>query len=365
MKKITCLLLTLVMILGLFSGCAQENVGDSNAGNSANTGGNTDSSSGGEVLGDKTIEPPSGYTPDPVVPKRAYKIAMSGANQTDANTTLVVEQMKLAAEYYGVELLTAYNNSDPIQVNTNVENAITWGAEYYINYNEDTEANKAAGARLKEEGIPGLAIQVTMGEDFPFYRMDNAKAGNLAGTALAEQGKAKFGDEEPILIVLDYPEGGELFQLRTSEMIKAVEEIYPNIDVVQFSSEADAEVARQKTADALTANPDRKILYYGHHDQFTLAGLSAIEAAGRTADTVCTSIVGLEMMFPEIMKDDSPVYGTVSIMTVQWAWDVMAIAIKQLNGEEIPSMEIDTPCVLLTKETLPLYFPEWCEENGY
>ncbi len=78
----------------------------------------------------------------------------------------MAEEMEKAARYYGVELLSMDNKQDPLQAVDNFNNAKTWGCDYYIQYNEDPEANKRIGEMLKADNIPAIAVQVPLGMIF-------------------------------------------------------------------------------------------------------------------------------------------------------------------------------------------------------
>ena len=165
-----------------------------------------------EIALDKSVVPPSGFTPEEVVPDKKYKIAFANFNSTNAGAAIMAEEMEKAARYYGVELLSMDNKQDPLQAVDNFNNAKTWGCDYYIQYNEDPEANKRIGEMLKADNIPAIAVQVPLGDDFPYYRLDPAESGRVGGEALAKKAKEKWGDDVAFFICMDCPEAGRSFK---------------------------------------------------------------------------------------------------------------------------------------------------------
>ncbi|MHA9739195.1 sugar ABC transporter substrate-binding protein [Robinsoniella peoriensis] len=312
----------------------------------------------GEITLDKSVEPPSGFTPEDVVPDKKYKIAFANFNSTNAGAAIMAEEIEKAAKYYGVELLSMDNKQDPLQAVDNFNNAKTWGCEYYIQYNEDPEANKRIGEMLKADNIPAIAVQVPLGDDFPYYRLDPAESGRVGGEALAKKAKEKWGDDVAFFICMDCPEAGQVIQDRAEAATAAVKEIYPDIKVITYSSEGDPEVSRNKMTDVLTANPEGNFMFWGHMDQWTLAAVSSIRAAGREEQCIATSVMGLDSMIEEMQRVGTPVYGTVAIRPEVWAWELLPKAIQELNTGEKPELDMYQPCILLTLDNLSEIYPD-------
>ena len=256
-------------------------------------------SEGEGIEHDNSVELPSGFEVDDVKANENYKIAFANWNSTNSAAALFASEMEKAAQYYGVELLLMDNKQDPVQAVDNVNNAITWNADYYIQYNEDPDANLRIGEMLNEEGIYGLAVQVPLGDDFPYYRLDPAESGYSSGKPLAEKAKEVWGDDVSFAIIMDCPEAGAVIQDRAAAAEKAILEVYPDINIVTYSSEGDPEVSRNKMADVLTANPEGNFIFWGHMDQWTLAALQSIKAANRYEECIATSVAGLAPMFEE------------------------------------------------------------------
>lgn len=318
----------------------------------------TSQEAGEAISGNKSVPVPGGFEVIDVTPNKEYKIVVTNINTSDANAATAIDGFKAAGEYYGVEVIVMDNKGDPVQAAANAEAAINMEADFFFEYNADGEANKRIGERLKEANLPAIAVQVPLGDDYPYFRLDPKMSGEASGLPLAEQGKAKFGDDVEFLVALGYPEAGPVIQERSEAAIAAVKTIYPDIKVIEYSSKADTETSRSGMQDILTANPEGNFLFWAHHDQFCLAAYNAIKAAGREENCVVTSIVALPMMTEEIQNPDTSVYGTVSIRPEVWGWMTLPLAIQYLNdGTEIPK-DIYQPCVLVTKDNIGEIYPD-------
>lgn len=352
MRKALSLILVLIMLLASVSGCASA------SGQTTKPASETSKATVSKILGDKSVPVPGKFDVIDVTPKEKYKIVVTNINTSDANAATAVEGFKAAGKYYGVEIIAMDNKGDPVQAAANAEAAISMKANFFFEYNADGEANKRIGQRLKEAGIPAIAVQVPLGGDYPYFRLDPKMSGEASGIPLAEVGKQKFGENVKFLVALGYPEAGPVIQERSAAAIAAVKKVYPNIKVIEYSSKADTETSRSGMQDILTANPDGNFLFWAHHDQFCLAAYNAIKAAGREKNCVVTSIVALPMMTEELQREGTSIYGTVSIRPDVWGWMTLPLAIKYLNdGTAIPK-DIYQPCVLVTKDNIVNIYPD-------
>ena len=363
MKKLIALALVLTMVLCLAAGCSKAGNTTPNAPTeSATTEKPTDAATNvateSVILGNKNVETPGAFDVEEVTPNRAYKIVVTQMNTNDTNAVTAIDGFKKAGEYYGVEIIAMDNKGDPIQAVTNLDTAITMEADYFISYTADAGACAQIAAKLTEEGMPGMGLQASLGDNFPFFRLDPAMSGESSGTPLAEAAKEKFGDDVQYLFVLGYPEAGPVIADRSAAAIAAVKAIYPDVEVIEYSSKADPAQSRSGMQDILTAHPDGHFMFWGHHDQYTLAAYQAIRDAGREEDCVVTSIVCTDAMCAELQREGTSVVGTCSIRPEVWGWMVLPKIIAYLNdGTEIPH-DLYQPCQLVTKDNMAEIYPE-------
>ena len=367
MKKAVALVLAMIMVFALFAGCASDTeaqTGDSTSNDStSNTPSDTsgDTSDGEEasgVTGDDSVKLPNAFDVVDITPNEPYKIVVTQMNTDDANAVTAMDSFREAGKYYGVEIIVMDNQGDAVQAVSNLENAITMDADYFFSYTADEGACANIGKRLTEVGMPGMGIQASIGDDHPFFRLDPAMSGEASGTPLAEAAKEKFGDDVSFLVVLGYPEAGPVIADRSAAAIEAVKAIYPDIEVIEYSSAADPETSRTGMQDILTAHPEGNFMFWGHHDQYTMAAYQSIKAAGREDQCVVTSICALENICEEMQKEGTAIVGSVSIRPEVWGWMMLPYVIDYLNnGTEIPH-DLYQPCTLVTPENLAEIYPE-------
>ena len=298
-----------------------------------------------------------------VVPNRKYKIAYANFNDENPVAVEVRDGFVAAAEEYGVELWVMDNQLDPVVANANADMAIAAGdVDFYIQYNQNMEINSVIGEKFLEAGIPAVAVQVQMitgdGYEFPFYGMDNYATGVLAGQMLGQAAMEKWGaDADITFFCLGYPESGALFQERAQGATDGVLESYPDIRVVDESTTGNPDVARQRTADFLTANPEGKIIIWTHADEITPSVLAAIDASGRREDVLVASGAMTMSMLDMIRADDTIMVGTIDLMLGDWGWDLLPRIITALNeGESLPQKMI-TPFDIVTPENVDEKYP--------
>lgn len=354
-KKFLCLLLSLLMVLSLAacSNSTEEPATDDTEAEVPNT--ETEQEVSSEW--DK-------YEKYDVTPNEEYTFVYANWSAANSFSVNVQEGFIAACEYYGVELVCLDNLVDPIQANANCDTAITMGADFYFQYNQDEEVNNEIGKKLMDAGIKAISIQVPMAAgdtdyQYPAYCIDNYGTGIQAGEMLADAAIEKWGaDEQYTLFALGYPESGAMFQQRSQGAIEGVTSKLANVEVFENSTEGDTEVARQRMADFLTAHPEGKILVWTNADHVALGELAAIEAAGREDDVLLVSNA-LDISAVSTLRDpDSVFIGTIDFNAFGWGWELVPKAIEWLNTGVECEKEMAPSSIAMNKETVAEYYPE-------
>lgn len=370
--KIFGLLLAFVMILGTVA-CSNDTPGSSN-----DTGNNTGNDTGNNTV-NNTVEPGGDigdvldYIPhneveikypaiievnEDVYANRVYKIAYANWNDENSISIIVRDSVIDACNYYGVEYMIFDNKQDANQAMTNCETAIQANVDYYLNFNQDESINAAIAQKLEEAGIPMISIQTRARDGIdPEYHIDNTKFGTLCGEMMVAAAQERWPDETPLLFVAGHPESGANFIARAEGCKDSVLAAMPDVEIVEISTEGDPEVTRQRTADFLTAHPEGKIMMWCHIDQNTLGMLAAVRAAGREDDVVITSCGANPVIFDELRNPDSAVLGTVAQFSERFGWDLLPLAIEELNNGTKPPAVTIPPMDIITKENLAVYYP--------
>ncbi|MFR5601333.1 MAG: substrate-binding domain-containing protein [Lachnospiraceae bacterium] len=288
-----------------------------------------------------------------------YKIGYANWNDENSISVIVRDSVIDACNYYGVEYMIFDNKQDANQAMTNCDTAIQAGVDYYLNFNQDESINAAIAAKLEAAGIPMISIQTKARDGVdPEYHIDNTKFGTICGELLVEEAGKRWPGESPLLFVAGHPESGVNFIQRAEGCKDVIKEKMPESEIVEISTEGDPEVTRQRTADFLTAHPEGKIMMWCHIDQNTMGMLAAVRAAGREDDVIITSCGANPVVFEELKKENSPILGTVAQFSERFGWDLLPLAIEELNTGTKPPMVTIPPMDIITKENLSTYYPD-------
>lgn len=294
-----------------------------------------------------------------VYANKVYKIGYANWNDENSISVIVRDSVIDACKYYGVEYMIFDNKQDANQAMTNCETAIQAGVDYYLNFNQDESINAAIAAKLEAAGIPMISIQTKARDGVdPEYHIDNTKFGTICGELLTAEAAKRWPGEKLILFVAGHPESGVNFIQRAEGCKAEVLKTMPETEIVEISTEGDPEVTRQRTADFLTAHPEGRIMMWCHIDQNTMGMLAAVRAAGREDDVIITSCGANPVVFEELKKDNSPILGTVAQFSERFGWDLLPLAIQELNDGEKPPMVTIPPMDIITKENLYEYYPD-------
>ena len=204
-----------------------------------------------------------------------------------------------------------------------------------------------------------ISIQTKAREGIdPEYHIDNRSFGTICGELLVEEFQNRWPEEEPKLFVAGHPESGVNFIERAEGCKDAVKAVMPEVIITEISTDGDPEVTRQRTADYLTANPEGKIMMWGHIDQNTMGMLAAVKAAGREQDVIITSCGANPVVFEELQKEDTPILGTVAQFSERFGWDLLPMVLEELNDGIKPPMVTMPPMDIITKDNLYTYYPD-------
>lgn len=290
---------------------------------------------------------------------QVYKIGYANWNDENSISVIVRDSVIDACKYYGVEYMIFDNKQDANQAMTNCDTAIQAGVDYYLNFNQDESINAAIAAKLEAAGIPMISIQTKARDGIdPEYHIDNAKFGTICGELLTAEAAKRWPGEAPLLFVAGHPESGVNFIQRAEGCKDAVLKSLPDTEIVEISTDGDPEVTRQRTADFLTAHPEGRIMMWCHIDQNTMGMLAAVRAAGREEDVIITSCGANPVVFEELKKDNSPILGTVAQFSERFGWDLLPLALEELNNGTKPPAVTIPPMDIITKENLYEYYPD-------
>lgn len=295
-----------------------------------------------------------------------HKVVFTMFKGTNPVASDLAKGFENAADKLGVELWVMDNELDPIKMVSNANMAVAAGdVDFYILYTNDIASNPQIMDILVEADMPVLTIATDAiasdGTTAPliFSMEDNYGLAFESAQLLGNEAKAKGWAEEDLLFVsMGFLEAGGVFLERSRGALEGIQSVYPNIEYIETSSTGDAEVARQRTVDILTNNPDKKVICWTHSDDVTAGMIAAIETnIGKENGLIVSG--GLNVGMLDMLRDpDGILVGSIDSNWLGWGDYVLPMIINYLeNGVELDPV-ISAPYELLTPETVNDRYPE-------
>lgn len=307
MKKKLALILALVMIVSIFSGCGAKETA--------------------------APQPEVQQETQPEVQLEAQAgekktVVLTVMNTADAWFQAIVDAWELIAEENDFELIVMDPAFDATALETIIEDIIAMEPDGVVYAPLNNEVGTKHCTALKEAGIPTLAYNVTLSETV----VPNVINGNYSGSVLLGEYAAKVWQEKhpdvaPVIGMLNLfgvIEGDQ----RCDGFVDGFKSVYPEVEVaVVLDGKGARDVSLSVTEDMLQANPEVNVIY-GINDSSSLGALDALKEAGKgTIDQalVC-STDGSEAGIIEMLDENSAfkcVVGNPPKGMAEKCWDVL------------------------------------------
>ncbi len=354
MKYLFKLVIAVLGMALLLSGCGTTANPDSNAGGDDSKAPSTESSSAEsstESSGDAKV--PSGqetveYTPSDVVkPNDGKKIKIGVSFPIlDLFLQTVADGIEKRAEEAGVEVtIVAAQEKADVQLGQ-VENFISQGVDGMIVIPVDTDAAGPMTEKALAADIPLVYVNrrpSELPEGVPYVGSDSIVAGQLQMEALAELagGKGKVG------ILIGDP-ANESARLRT-EGVKQVAEKFPEIEVVREQAGTWYREKGLSITENWIQSGDDITIIASNNDDMALGAIQALKNAGRLDDVIVGGVDATKDALAAMAAGELEV--TVFQDAAGQGAGGVDMIVKMYNGEEVPSV-INVPYELVTPENL-------------
>lgn len=331
MKKIICLLLSLLLALTLF-GCSstQEQITDDKVNESA---ADIDSQlADNNESGDTTEE------------EKTYKIGWSVQSWVPFNSGLDDYLQQAYAKYDNVELITACAEGDSLKQISDVEDLIRQGVDMIIIKCNDQVTICPALAEARAQGIEVMLLQRTIeSDDYDYYcGADMVNVGRTVGEKILEA----FPDGNFNYVFLE-GNAGSATDLETVEGAERVftESGLPGIVKLDGQKCAASRADGKKLMeDWLTAYGEEIDVVISVNDEILIGVLQAIEERGLEKEFFITGCNAVAELLPKVAD------GTVDLTFAlgPGVFPLVEMSVKILNGEgdefsnfyEIPTVPI-------------------------
>lgn len=281
MRKLLALVMALMMIAAVFSGCAQKQEAVQPA--AAETTEETNKPAAEQEEATSVVGDRNG---DGVV-----KLGFANIAETVYQHTKIKQSFEEACAKRGWELVYMNNNLDGQTAVSNADKMIQMGIDYMVEYNVDQSVAPNIMKAMDEENIPVVAVDIGH-EGAVYFGANNYGIGPVVGRYAGNLVKEKWGEAEAILIVEDAV-SGEAVVARTANIIDGYREVFsdfPDEKVFTVDGGADTSDSQRVVADFLSAHPDiHKLLICPAHVTMRLGASAAVEIAERETDCLIVS----------------------------------------------------------------------------
>jgi ribose transport system substrate-binding protein len=283
-----------------------------------------------------------------------------GFTGQDVRTSFV-----LGARGLPIDLVLYDNARERAKAVANAEDAVQRKVDLYIQYCDDQAANDEVARRLTAARIPVLAVNFPVG-NAPLYAADNREAGRLAGDALGKFALTTWRGRLLAAAILGATKDpSKTIQDRIAGITEGLSRQLPEVAPVHLDGggnflDAQAQLrrflAKESGAMALVATLD---------DTTALAAKLAAETAGRVPDTVIVSqgcdpsvrggVSSNKVIDPS--NRNSIVLGSVAYFLDRYGGEILPLALKMLEGEQVPPRSFTAHVLVTAKNVFRIYPP--------
>jgi ribose transport system substrate-binding protein len=323
MKKMLLLLFLAAILVFSFVGCSSD---------SEQTDSQTTSTESEET---------SSSTSSSETEVKKIKIGMSVLDLSNPYFKEIANGAQKAADELGIELVINDPKSDPTKQMDAVDNFIADKVDGVILTAVDKNQGNTSAEKLKEAGIPVLALIHPLDTDVDiFIKLDEYKYGQMGGANAGNWIKDKFSGQEVEVAILDYPKLPQIID-RANGIIDKIKEIAPNAKIVAQQSAATPEEGLKAMETILQANPNVKVVA-AINDAGALGALEAFKAAGKTDENIF--IGGLDATAEAVSKINEKGFYRATVDIDPNGTGALAVQqiFKLLNNESVEK-SIDVP----------------------
>lgn len=337
-------IVTILMAMGIAVGAIGCSVDEpANGSDSAASGAKTDKST--EAEGDAPI-----------------KIGFANINEKGSFGKMVRDSVETEAAKRGYEIVCVDNNSDGATAVRNVDDLLSMGIQYMIEFNVDDTVAPVIMEKLDAANIPTVAVDIAHPGAY-FFGADNSEAGKIAGREAADYIKNEWGGEIDYVVRGIQPISGPVTAPRVDDFTVGMEEegvqLKPE-QIVEIDTQNDAQLTQQRMNDFLMAHPDANhIAMITMNDVLGAAAWAAVETAGRQDDVILYSHNSTADFVEPLYACDGETgwMGSVGYFPERYGEWILPIIDKLVAGEE-PAQETYIEHEMISWENVQEYYPE-------
>jgi len=246
-------------------------------------------------------DPASPAAPDPTVPEaspdpvpeppKSLKIGYMSDDPSSGFYKNMLDSLEAAVAAAGHEFVPVLTYRDPVQMRAAFDQLKMMEVDIIIDLNSVVDIVRPFAEEAKEEGIPFLALYINLGEPYYCFGTDNGVLAQIKGTFLGERIKEEWGGKVDGIMLVGNFTGAPDVARRVIEAVPAMGEIIDvsGIEPIRLqTTNPDVPNTVQLVTNTLAANPGKRFAMFCQNDDQASAAVSAVDAAGRSADVMAT-----------------------------------------------------------------------------
>lgn len=223
------------------------------------------------------------------------------------------------------------NNGD--EMTTQLDDLLLWGANAIIAFPQWTGMEVPIQKAISK-GITVVNFDIAINVN-GVYRVSGDNEG--MGIEGAKYIAGKVGKDATI-VILDVPTSGSVAELRKKGFTETITKIAPDTKIQTYATQFTREAGLKDMADILTKN--KKIdAVYSMDDETSIGALQAIKEAGRTDIKVITGGGGCQEYF-KMMPLDNNIWIESALYSPAMVRDAVDMALDVLNGKSVEKVKI-------------------------
>jgi ribose transport system substrate-binding protein len=254
----------------------------------------------------------------------------------------VRRSVERAAQDSGVvDLIVADNQLDGQTAIGVADRLVSQGLDLLIEYQIDEHAGDVIMARCREASVPVIAVDIPM-VGATFFGVDNYRAGQLAGIALANWIVEHWRGKLDRVILLEESRAGSLPAARMRGQLDGLEEVLgpvPEEQILHVDSGNAAETTESNLRSALLGGDlanARRIAVLSFNDDAAVGAIAAARKLGRAGDLIVVGQGADRRARAEMVRRDSRLVGSTAYRPERYGERLIPLALSILRREPAP-----------------------------
>lgn len=226
------------------------------------------------------------------IAEEKIRVGFANINERGSFGKMVLQNMKDTAAERGYELIAVDNNSDGATAVANADTLLSMNIDYMIEFNVDKSVAPVIMEKFNDANVPVIAIDIEH-EGATFFGANNEYAGTLAGETAGDWIIANWDGEVDYVVLIIQPVSGPAVAPRVGMFPQGLRNKGIEFDdsvIVEIDGQNDAQFTQARFADFLLAHPDAEKVAVATINDVAASGVyAAAETANRANHVVLVS----------------------------------------------------------------------------